>query len=342
MYKNDLVYQSILKLGNQASTAWSAVSNLSFSTPKINITNIVVAGMGGSTLGAHLLRSVLEKNILVPFIIVNDYMLPPWVDSHTLVIASSYSGNTEETISALEDAHAKGAQIFVIASGGKLLNLAESKKLLHYKIDETANPSRQPRYGLGYGIFSILALLTKLKLTNLSMTTAEVALEKICSTEKGIGESISKFDSKKIAKILKNKIPVVVAGEFLVGNAHILQNQFNESSKTFATSFVLPELNHHLLEAFVKPKKLSKKIHFLFLISPLYSKKMTERVKNTATILQKFNIGYTMIEAGGTDQFGTALNMITAGGLLSLELAKINKVDPSPVPVVEMFKKMLQ
>jgi len=341
MYKNDLVYQSILKLGNQASTAWSAVSNLSFSTPKINITNIVVAGMGGSTLGAHLLRSVLEKNILVPFIIVNDYMLPPWVDSHTLVIASSYSGNTEETISALEDAHAKGTQIFVIATGRKLLDIALIKKFLHYKIDEIENPSKQPRYGLGYGIFSILSLLLKLKLITVNKEDIDEAINKINTTEKGIAQVISNFEPKKIVKLLKNKVPVVVAGEFLTGNAHILQNQFNESSKTFATYFTLPELNHHLLEALVKPKKLSKKIHFLFLTSPLYSKKMTDRTKNTASILQKFNIGYTMIEAIEDNQFVAALNMIAAGGLLSLELARVNKVDPSPVPVVEMFKKMM-
>lgn len=342
MTQNNFVYQSILKLRQQSQSAWREINNLSFSAPKINITNIVVAGMGGSTLGAHLVRSVLEKNISVPFVIVNDYTLPQYVDAHTLVIASSYSGNTEETISSLEDAQKKGAQIFVIASGGKLLDIAVSKKLLHYKIDEIENPSRQPRYGLGYGIFSILALLIKLKLVSLPNEMVEGAIEQITDTEKGIGESISKFNPKKIAKLLKNKIPIVVAGEFLTGNAHILQNQFNESSKTFATSFVLPELNHHLLEAFLKPKKLSKKIHFLFLTSPLYSKKMINRVKNTATILQKFNIGYTMIEAGGTDQLVSALNMIMASGLLSLELAKKNNVDPSPVPTVEMFKKMLQ
>lgn len=342
MSQNDLVHQSILKLHEQSKSAWQAVNDLVFSAPKINIANIVVAGMGGSTLGAHLLRSALEKYISVPLVIVNDYQLPQYVNSHTLVIVSSYSGNTEETVSALNDAVAKNAQIFVMASGGKLLDLAKTKNLLHYEIDETANPSKQPRYGLGYGIFGILTLLIKLKLISLKNEEVENILEQIADTEQGIGESFSKFDPKKIAKSLKNKIPIVVAGEFLVGNAHILQNQFNESSKTFAAYFILPELNHHLLEALNKPKKLSKKIHFLFLTSSLYSQKLSNRVKNTATILQKFNIGYTMIEATERDQFLAALNMIAGGGLLSLELAKQNKVDPSPVPVVEMFKKMLQ
>lgn len=342
MIKNSLVLTSILKLRAQCQSAWQTVTSLSFSTPKIAITNIVVAGMGGSALGAHLLQSIFQNKILVPFIIVNDYTLPPWVNSHTLVIVSSYSGNTEETISALNDAQKKGAQIFVIASGGKLLDMAISKKLLHYKIDETANPSKQPRYGLGYGIFSVLTLLIKLKLISLPNEAVEEVLEQIIDTEKGIGQSISKFEPKKISKILKNKIPVVVAGEFLAGNAHILANQFNESSKTFADYFVLPELNHHLLEGLSKPKKISKKIHILFLTSSLYSEKLSERVKNTATILQNFNIGYTMIEATGTNQFVVALNTITAGGLLSMELAKNNRVDPMLVLTVEKFKKMMQ
>ncbi len=341
MQSQFVVLESIINFKNQAQAAWSSVKKIPLHFDKQTISNVVVAGMGGSTLGAHLAQSIFDRKLTVPLIISNNYKLPDFVGEHTLAIISSYSGNTEETLSALKDAEEKKALIFIIASGGKLLDLAKEKKLLYYEIDNHYNASGQPRYGLGYNFFGILGFLAKTGLLNVTEKEIETAIDQLPQTIEEEYAVWYKKDIQKTAKTLKNKIPVIVAAEFLIANAHILQNQFNESSKTFAVYFPIPEMNHHLLEALIRPKNLRKKIQFLFLNSSLYSESILKRFKNTKSILQNLDIGYTDIEITGKTPLLASLRMVSMGGLLSLELATLNNVNPSPVLIVEKFKKMM-
>lgn len=336
-----IILNSVLMFKAQARNAWQDVQKINFQKQSDSIANIVIAGMGGSTLGAHFIISVFEKNIKLPMMIVNDYHLPPWVSKNTLVIVSSYSGNTEETVSAFNEALEKKAMVVAISTGGILQKLSEKNNVPNYLINEQFNPSKQPRYALGYNLFGILGILTKMNLLSLSPEEINQEINQLPETEDEFYTLFPKKEIQLVARSLKNKIPIIVAGEFLVACTHILQNQINESAKNFAVYFTIPEMNHHLLEALTKPNQLAQKINFLFLSSDLYPEKVQKRFKITQQILQKLHIRYNTIVGRGKTSCTQALRMMMLGGILSLELAKLNKKDPAPVPFVEEFKKLI-
>jgi len=151
---------SIEKLGNQIEHSWNEIKNIEFEKTT-EIHNVIVAGMGGSGLGADVIKNLFKQELKVPFDYVHDYTLPGFVNQHTLVILASYSGNTEEIISCAQLAQSANAQIMVIASGGKLEEIAIKNKYTFYKINPTYNPSQQPRMAIGYTVFGTIGLLAK-------------------------------------------------------------------------------------------------------------------------------------------------------------------------------------
>ena len=314
-YDTSVVLKSILMFKAQARDAWRDVEKIKIQKNN-DIANIVITGMGGSTLGAHFILSVFAQNLKLPIVIVNDYHLPAWVNKNTLVIASSYSGNTEETISTFNESVSRGAVVVAITTGGALQKLSEKNNIPCYVIDEKYNPSKQPRYGLGYNLFGILGILTAMNLCQLSTEEILKEIDRLPETEDEFYALFPKKNIQALARSLKNKIPVIIVGESMAGNAHILQNQFNESAKNFAVYFTIPEMNHHLLEALTKPKKLTKKINFLFMTSDFYNERVQKRFKNTIGILQKLGIGYNTIVGHGDTSLTQALRMISFGGML--------------------------
>ncbi|MCU0373403.1 MAG: SIS domain-containing protein, partial [Ignavibacteria bacterium] len=131
-----------------------------------NIKNVVMCGMGGSGLGARVIESVFASDLNIPLVRVNDYHIPRFVDSDTLVICSSYSGETEETLQNANEAIAKKVKCIVIANGGRLIDLAKENKLPFYDIEPNFNPSDQPRMAIGYSIVGQLVLSSKTGLFN--------------------------------------------------------------------------------------------------------------------------------------------------------------------------------
>src|SRR5258708_4324529 len=154
------ILSSIEHLPEQIEDAWVSIKNLEIPEDYTRVKNIVVAGMGGSALGGRIVYYLEFKNLRTPIEVTTNYHLPNYVNEDSLVILSSYSGNTEETISSATDALKRRAKIVGIATGGKLVELLKGKPV--YLIDPRNNPSGQPRMGLGYSISSILALLSKL------------------------------------------------------------------------------------------------------------------------------------------------------------------------------------
>jgi glucose/mannose-6-phosphate isomerase len=297
-----------------------------------NIDNVVFSGMGGSALGAQVFYHLYKNELSVPFYINNDYTLPEFANEKTLVILSSYSGTTEETISSLNDAVKRGCKVLALTTGGELALKMQESGFPLMKFDPKNNPSNQPRLGSGYTIIGTLTAKAGVLKINQDKILADINAAK---------EAFPKTKEKAMeaANNLLNYIPVIVASEFLTGTAHTMRNQFNECSKTFAVYFPIPELNHHLMEGLQHPK--DKKIMFLFVDSNLYSEKIQKRAQLTKEVVRKNSIESISFSPSTETNLSQALETLSFGGLTSFYLAISYGIDPSPIPWVDYFKEKL-
>lgn len=328
------VLGSVEMFPDQCEQVWSDARALDFPSEYRNVQNVVFSGMGGSALGAHFVLSVFKNQLNLPFYLNSSYELPKFTSDRTLVILSSYSGSTEETLSSAEESFEKNSKITGLTTGGNLQGFFEEKDLPFLRIDPRFNPSGQPRLGTGYSILGLTSILTKLKILNMSDADVKTAVQLLRS---------SKDDAKKlaidIAQKLKDRIPLIITSDSLNGVAHILRNQLNECSKSFAAYSYIPELNHHLMEGLKNPK--DKKLVALFLNSNFSKNKIKKRTILTEDVVEKNEINCLKIEAKGNSVFEQALYFVFLGGLLSFYLAILYEIDPSKIPWVDYFKEEL-
>ncbi len=335
---------SIEHLPEQIDDAWKAISGLQIPEDYSKSQNIVVAGMGGSALGGRIIHSLEFKNLRAPIEIVNGYHLPNYVNENTLVILSSYSGGTEETISAMHEAIKKNAKIIGITMGGKLLETLKEKELPVYIINPSNNPSGQPRMGLGYSIASILGILSKLHFINTNDDDIKNCIE---TTEKfvkefGVRTHTEVNHAKKIAEKLSRKIAVLISSEHLGESAHAFKNQLNENSKTFSMHFEISELNHHLMEGLKYPAKSKELIHFLFLDSKNYYDRILKRYPITRDVINQNGFPYEVYETSSKTKIEEVFEILVLGSYVSFYIAMLHGIDPSPIPWVDYFKKKME
>lgn len=295
------------------------------------IKNVVLCGMGGSALAAHILQALNVS--LAPFYFYNGYEPPAYVGGETLFIASSYSGSTEEVLASAEVAKKRGAKIVGLAAGGVLGEWLLKNKYPFIKFDERLNPSSQPRYGLGYALGALFNVFINLGLTDLKMADVSGAIFK--------SKMPAAPEAAHLAKELRNFSPIIVVSGFLEGNAHVLVNQINETCKTFSEWHAIPELNHHLMEGLRRPAG-NKYLKFLFIESDLYAKAVSTRIRITKDVVQKNKISYTMYKVSGKTKLEQVINFLTFGSLVSLMLSIDYGENPTDIPWVDYFKKQLK
>lgn len=311
--------------------------------------NILVVGMGGSSLGADFVRRLYEDTLSCPIEISRDYKIPSWVDKDTLVVLSSYSGNTEEVLSQSRTVLKKTSKVIGITSGGKLLAWFKRNDKPVYVIDPKFNPCGQPRLGIGYGICGLLSLLQKTgDIKSIKELKGVIAfLNKKVQDIANPNKREEFFNHKgadllKASEYLNDKIPVIVASEHLLGAAHIFNNQLNETSKSFSAYFPVPELNHHLLEGIQFPKEHIKHLVFLFWESPLYHIKNQKRYKITKEIFRNRGLDFLSLTMEGKTKIMQAFEAVHYGSYLAYLLALEHDIDPSPVKMVEEFKEKMK
>jgi glucose/mannose-6-phosphate isomerase len=298
------------------------------------VSNVLICGMGGSGYGPGVVNALFWRQLKCPVIGVSDYHLPGFAGEGSLVLLTSYSGTTEEVLSCAQDAEACGAQVAVLSAGGALAALAQAKRYAALIFDTRHNPSRQPRLGTGYMITGTLVLLNRLGVVDLSRAELESAIGEVRDAREAI-----KRTAQVAARQLCGFIPVVFASEHLVGNAHIIRNQFNETSKSFSAFEDIPELNHHLMEGLKFPA--DRKLKALFIASDLYSRRNQQRVALTEDVVRQNGVDYLEYAAGGSTKLAQVLNVLAYGGYLTLYLGLLYGQDPSLVPWVDYFKARL-
>ncbi len=335
------VFGSVQRFARQGHQAVSDVRALKFPKLRGKVDAIVLAGMGGSALGAHIIQAACSQELRVPLVIVNDYHLPAWVGRRTLVILASYSGTTEETLAVWPRAKKTGAKIAVIAAGGNLGRIARSNSLPAYIFNPIENPSKQPRLGLGYAVFGLLLMLRKMGLLTLTPHAITEALDVASRTVRRTDLRSTTSPIVQLSASLVGRSAYVVAAEHLIGAAHAVSNQLNETAKTVATYFAIPELNHHLMEGLGNPKQNVRRTTFLMLQSNLYSPRIQKRFRLTADVVQKNGAKVLPIRLTSHSRLAQAIEMLVLGGALTLGLGLRYHVNPAEIRWVNYFKNKL-
>ena len=286
------------------------------------ISNIVVLGMGGSAIGGDLLKIYLS-NVNIPVYVNRDYKVPNFVNETSLVFAVSYSGNTEETLSAYKDASSRNAKIIGITSGGKLAE--ECEKVI--KIPS----GLQPRAALGYLFFPMLGVLHNTNIIRVKNDDLNELMDILMDTEKFNDEG------EALAKKLKEKIPIIYASEALGAVAMRWKTQINENAKMAAFCNVFSEMNHNEIAGY---KGMDRKF-VAIMIRDNYD---NERIKKRMDICQEImevTADVEEVQTEGESLLSRMFSAIYLGDFVSYYLALWNRVDPSPVEIIEEMKKKL-
>ena len=334
---------SIESLGLQFRQAWDEATKIVIPKSYRKIDTILINGMGGSSLGGHIIEALYGDRLKVPIKVINSYTLPGFVNSRTLYIISSYSGTTEEPIGTFQDARKRGAKILLISTGGTVAQYAKRYRIPAYIFSPEFNPSNQPRMGLGYSIAGQLAMLKKTGHLKVSNNEMKKVIDGVVGLHRKFGLKIPfrNNEAKKIAQRLYGKIPVIVGAGHLMQNAHVMANQINENSKVFSMYFVIPELNHHLMEGMRFPVTNKKQLHFLCIESSKYFKKVQKRFMITKKVLLKNSISHSTYTAAGATKLHQVFELLVFGSYVNFYMSMLYGIDPAPIPYVNYFKKQL-
>ncbi|HEX5448203.1 MAG TPA: bifunctional phosphoglucose/phosphomannose isomerase [Candidatus Saccharimonadales bacterium] len=297
--------------------------------------NVVYAGMGGSALAALISSS--WPGYKLPFEVVRQYDIPAYVSDKTLFIACSYSGNTEETVSALAEAEQKGAHVVVIAGGGKLQEIAEQKNHAFVLLPKAA----QPRYAVMYNLKALVQVLESAGLVNEQSASAQMK-----QTTAFLQNAVQNWlptvpqasnPAKKLAMELAGKSVVVYAGPLLAPIAYKWKISCNENAKNVAWWGAYPEFNHNEFIGW-SSHPVDKPYAVVDLRSNFEHERVQKRFELSDKLLSGKRPAANVVQAQGETLLEQLLWCVNFGDFVTLYLALLNNVDPGPVDLVEKFK----
>jgi glucose/mannose-6-phosphate isomerase len=318
----------------QLSDALKIGQAVDFVRPGSDIRNILITGMGGSGIGANLAESLTFGRVPIPITVCKGYNIPQFVSPHTLFIACSYSGNTEETLSAVNKAMLKRAHIICITSGGSLLELAKEYNLFYIQIP---GGSSSPRAQLGYILVSLLYTLYHTNLIGAAfIKETENSIEYLDRGEKAI-----QAEAELIAKKLKGKLPIIYCDGRLYAMAVRFQNQLNENAKQLAHVNTFPEMNHNELVGWCFPESILQQCQVVYLYSDHDHERVEKRMEICREIFEKRSHPIIDIVAEGASLLEQYYYLIHLTDWISYYLAKENQIDPDPVEAIAFLKEGL-
>jgi glucose/mannose-6-phosphate isomerase len=333
------MYNWIRDFPDQVETAAQIGKKARISLSVRGIHTIVLTGLGGSAIGGDLLRSYLADELSIPFIVNRHYSLPAFVGKNSLVIVSSYSGNTEETNAAHREATKRGARVVCITTGGETATLAKRFK----QPVVTIPGGLSPRAALGYSFFPTLVLLTKLGLVknNARAMSETVELLREKSRIYSNPESAENL-AHRIAQQLHGKLPVIYSpAEHLDAVNLRWRGQIAENAKQLAFGHVLPEMNHNELVGWKGLKDLMRQMHVIFLRDRDTHRRVAVREGITKNLLAQYAGGVTEVWSEGRSLLARIFSLVYLGDWVSLYLAILNNEDPTPVKAIDYLKAEL-
>ena len=300
---------------------------------------VAVLGMGGSAIGGDLVKGIWADRLTVPMEVIRGYDLPAWVDRDTLVIASSKSGGTEETISALTTALERRCPVVVVTTGGALKQVAEQAGLPL----ATFPAHGTPRSSVGYSMGLLAGILERAGVLQLDETEvgegAAAARQMAARCEPGVPTADN--PAKQLAWSLVDRFVLISAAGFMAPVARRWKSQLNENSKATAVVEELPEATHNTVVGLEQPESLRDHLAVIFLQSGLDHPRNALRAKLVGDVMDTGLIWHTTVEAIGEGRLGQALSAMVMGDYVSIYVAFMYAVDPTPVVAIDHIKEQL-
>ncbi|MCE9623862.1 MAG: bifunctional phosphoglucose/phosphomannose isomerase [Deltaproteobacteria bacterium] len=323
------IYQTIRQFPEQFLKSWKLLRESKDLAPwrRLDGAKIFYAAMGGSSLPADLLNDYFEGAFKLE--LIRDYQLPKSANSDDLVIAASFSGNTEETLSVFEEAQRKHCRLIALSNGGKLKEMAEAAKVPWIPIPDCI----QPRCATGYFFATLMGLLHRLGILEDSPEPLFTSLEDYLE----VLQDASEARGKELASALKDRVPIIYGPSNFAGAARIWKIKFNENAKIQSFSNVFPELNHNEMVGFTR---LILKPALIFLESRFMDPRIHRRMDVTQELLEK-DIPIHRLSFKGQAPVFEMFESLAIADFASYYLAKDYGIDPAPVEMVEAFKKAL-
>jgi glucose/mannose-6-phosphate isomerase len=301
------------------------------------VDNVVLTGMGGSGIGASLVEALLASSSPRPVVVVKDYHLPKWASGRTLVVATSYSGNTEETLSCVAEAQERGAMIAGIASGGHLTTyLGKNAKPL-FKVPA----ERQPRAALPLLFGGLAGMLSGLGLGKLSLDPQDENILQNLHVQLQPKLSGTEDRALRLAEHIRHAQPTIVGEGHLWPVALRWKAQLNENSKMFSRAEPIPEMNHNDLVPWADAKK--QQVDALLLLRRKKEpKEVATRFDFLADVARKQKVPIESIGADCKTPLGQCLEHLMLADYTSVYAAILRRIDPTPVPIIGDLKKRLE
>lgn len=301
------------------------------------ISNIIISGLGGSAISADLIKNFLAHELTIPLVVNRNYDLPKFAGKNTLFIASSYSGNTEETISALRQAIKIGCKIISITTGGEVETIANKENIPCVKVQK----GFQPRYSLGLSFFTLLRVFQELKL----IIDQSKIVEKIKLIWKVNGEALSKEGNNAItiAESLIGFIPVI----YSVANStnavgYRLKCQFNENSKLHAFHNEIPEMNHNEIIGWESYHEKNFHSKIILIEDQTYHPQIKKRFKILSDIFSKSGVDTLTLKSNEENFKVRLLDLIYLGDWISYYTGVLRGFDPSEIDNIHTLKEKLK
>ena len=305
----------------------------------VEIRNMVVCGMGGSAIGGDVLRVYAEKHARVPITVNRGYAVPGFVDAHTLVAVMSYSGGTEESLSAYADARSKGARCVVVTSGGQLLADAERDGVPAAIIPG----GLAPRAALGYLFFPLLMIAARLDMMDLQQSTLAATLAVLEERTRDYADyGAAANAARDLAEKLRGRLPVLYGAQ--VGMEAVLTRwrcQIEENAKTLSYSNVFPEMNHNEIVGWEQQPDLLRRIAVVVLHDRDDAPQIRKRISVTLDIIRPHAGEILEVYAQEEQLLSRILGLICLGDWVSFYLAMSNGVDPYPIRNINRLKDAL-
>ena len=327
------------ELPRECQRAWSRGMNLALLPHYGNVDKVLILGMGGSAIGGDLLASLAATEGAVPVFVCRDYELPSFVDGKTLVIASSYSGMTEETLSSFSQALATPAKKIALTTGGKLGKMAAERFIPLLTIKYRS----QPRAALAYSFISLVAIMHNLGLISdksKNITETYRVLEGL-RARFDVPIPLRRNPAKELATRLFGRLAIIYGAGFLSEVARRWKTQINENSKAWAFFEVFPELNHNSVVGYEFPLEVGRRAFIVLLHSPKLHLQILKRYEATSELLAQRGIEHQIMDAEGESILCQMMSLIFLGDYVSYYLALLYKVDPTPVEAIDLLKKKL-
>jgi len=332
-------YDRLLDTAGQVRAAWQIVQRWTPPPLPVPPRAVLIAGMGGSAIGGDMVRALAVDQARIPIVVHRDYGLPAYAGAQTLVIASSYSGNTEETLSAAEEARRRGVPLVAVTTGGALARRAQEWGTPALLFDYPA----QPRESLGYSMTLLLGVLVRLQVLPDPTPAVERAAAVLETARREIAREVPSVQNpaKELAGWLYGHVPAIYGSGLLAPVARRWQGQFHENAKSWAVSGELPEIDHNVVCGTERPAGFAQSVRGVFLASPLDHPRNGLRREATRRIMEEAGVACRTVSGRGDSPLAQVLTAVLLGDVVSYYLALLYGMDPGAIPAIVRLKEVL-